>query len=173
MVNLRPKIVVTHPQLAFVALIAVSVFSLISAYYLQFYGGLPPCILCQYQRLPYYAVVGVALLGVLITGNSEHHRLSGILIILCTFAFLTGSGLALFHLGVDNSWWHGTTGCTGAGFEASDFETLKDAINEAPTANCGDVLWRFLGFSLAAWNLVWSTLLGVITGTFAARWVYN
>ena len=155
-----------HPQLVFFALIFLSTFSLCFGLYLEVFRGIPPCALCLYQRIPYYSVAGIALLGVLITRNSAHDHLANILVILCVLSFIAGSGLALFHVGVENSWWQGTTSCGGSGLSATDFEDLKTAIMESPIANCGEILWEFGGLSLATWNLLWSIFLALTTATF-------
>ena len=36
---------------------------------------------------------------------------------LLTLAFLATAGIALFHVGVEQKWWEGTTACTGVTFE--------------------------------------------------------
>ena len=153
------------PQLIFSALIVVSVSSLGFVFYLEVFQGLPPCALCLYQRIPYYSVAGISLLGVLVTGNSKHVHIANMLALLCVLAFLAGSALALFHVGVENTWWQGTTGCGGSGLQATDFEDLKKTIMEAPTANCREILWEYRGISLATWNLLWSIFLTLTTAT--------
>ena len=155
-----------RPQLVFFALIFVSAFSLCFGLYLEVFRGIPPCALCLYQRIPYYSVAGIALLGVLVTRNCKHDHLANILVLLCALAFVAGSALALFHVGVENSWWQGTTSCGGSGLEATGFEDLKTAIMESPIANCREILWEFGGLSLATWNLLWSIFLTLTTMTF-------
>lgn len=173
MVNLEIHTFFVRARLAFATLLVTSVLSLSAAFYLQVFQNLPPCMLCQYQRLPYFAVTGIAFLGFLITGNNTHHRIACILLVFCVFAFLTGSAMALFHLGVENTWWGATSGCKGMGFRDTNLKDLKDAIINAPIANCSDVLWRYLGVSLAGWNLIWSLFLTLVTGLVAANWIYN
>mgnify|MGYP001254708845 CR=1 FL=1 len=161
------------PQLIFSALIVVSVSSLGFVFYLEDFQGLPPCALCLYQRIPYYSVAGIAFLGVLITRDSKHDQLANILVLLCVLAFVAGSALALFHVGVENSWWQGTTSCGGSGLETTDFEDLKKAIMESPTANCREILWEFGGLSLATWNLLWSIFLALTAATFVGDRLYS
>ena len=141
--------------------------------YLEVFRGVPPCALCLYQRIPYYSVAGIALLGVLVTRDSKRAHLANVLVLLCVLSFIAGSGLALFHVGVENSWWQGTTSCGGSGLSATDFEDLKTAIMDSPIANCGEILWEFGGLSLATWNLLWSIFLTLITATFVGIRLYS
>ena len=173
MVDLESHTLFVSARPAFATLVAASVLSLSAAFYLQIFQNLPPCMLCQYQRLPYFAVTGLAFLGFLISGHSTNHRIACILLVFCVFAFLTGSAMALFHLGVENRWWGGTSGCEGTGFQDTNLEDLKNAIMDAPIANCGQVLWQYLGVSLAGWNLVWSLFLTSVTGLVASNWICN
>ena len=162
-----------RPQFVFFALIFVSAFTLCFGFYLEVFRGIPPCTLCLYQRIPYYSVAGIAFLGVLITRDSKHDQLANILVLLCVLAFVAGSALALFHVGVENSWWQGTTSCGGSGLETTDFEDLKKAIMESPTANCREILWEFGGLSLATWNLLWSIFLALTAATFVGDRLYS
>ena len=168
-----PLALLTRPRPVFVALIIVSVFSLCFGFYLEVFQDLPPCALCLYQRVPYYSVVGIALLGVLVTRNPKHDHLANMVALLCVLAFVAGSALALFHVGVENAWWQGTTSCGGSGLQATDFENLKKAIMEAPTVNCREIFWEFWGISLATWNLLWSIFLTLSTATFAGVRLYS
>ena len=177
MVHLGPQMPAARllrPQLIFFALLFISAFSLCFGFYVEIFQNVPPCRLCLYQRIPYYSVAGLALLGILVARDSRRDHLAKTLVLLCILAFVAGSALALFHVGVENSWWQGTTSCGGSGFQATDFKDLKKAIMESPTANCREILWEFWGVSLATWNLLWSIFLTLTTGAFLGiRWYSN
>src|SRR5712675_367207 len=71
----------------------------------QYVGGLQPCELCLYQRWPYYGVVGVTLAAA-IAGNRP---LTIAVMAASALAFLTGTGLAFYHVGVEQHWFAGPT----------------------------------------------------------------
>ena len=46
-----------NPRLVFALLLGASVAALAAAFASQYIGGLEPCVLCLYQRVPYGAVI--------------------------------------------------------------------------------------------------------------------
>ena len=171
MVNVKLYIFLSRPPFVFAALGLASAFSIGFALYLQIFHELPPCVLCQYQRLPYFAIMAIASLGILVSRHIKYCKLTGFMALLCALTFFIGSITALFHFGVEMKWWSGTAGCGVTGLNATSVETLKDTIMNSPLTNCGDVLWRYLGISLAGWNLLWSTSLTIVSGIFARLWI--
>ena len=87
-------------NLNLVFLITSSVILMI-VYYLEYFLNLKPCILCIYQRLPYFFAV---LLGIffLLTKN---HNTRKILYYLYLITFLTGLVLATYHFGIEKNLW--------------------------------------------------------------------
>ncbi|SVE16201.1 uncharacterized protein METZ01_LOCUS469055 [marine metagenome] len=173
MANVKLYPFLSQPQFIFATLGIVSAFSVGFAFYLQLFQDLPPCVLCQYQRLPYLAIITIASLGILASRNAKYCKLTVSMATLCALTFFIGSMTALFHLGVEMEWWKGTAGCGVTGLNATSVETLKDTIMKSPLTNCGDVLWRYLGISLAGWNLLWSTSLAIVSAIFARLWTKN
>ena len=136
-----------------------SVAALASAYALQYLAGFEPCQMCYWQRYPYMAVIGAAVVGV----ASRFVRL-GLLVTLVLF--LVGVGLSVWHVGVEQGIFPLPTGCV-AGGTATTVEELRALImTAAPT--CDQVTVRFLGLSLSSWNGIASLMLGAVT--LAALW---
>lgn len=131
-----------------------SIVSLGAAFASQFLGGLTPCHLCVAQRVPYVVVIVLALLGLL-----RKRGLKG-LTLLVVLAFLTGSGIAAYHAGVEKHWIAGPSSCTSgeapAGQSMDDF--LK-RIQSAPIVACDQPQWEFHGLTMASMNMAWSFLL--------------
>ena len=151
MANVKLYAFLSQPQFVFATLGLASAFSVGFAFYLQIFQDLPPCVLCQYQPLPYFTIVAIASLGILVSRHTKYFKLTGFMATLCALTFFIGSIIALFHFGVEMKWWKGTA--------------------NSPLTNCGDVLWRYLGVSLAGWNLLWSTSLTIVSGIFARLWI--
>ena len=133
--------------------------ALASAYALQYLAGFEPCQMCYWQRYPYMAVIGVAVIGV----ASRFIRL-GLLATLVLF--LVGAGLSVWHVGVEQGIFPLPTGCV-AGGTAATVEELRALVMTAPPT-CDQVTVSFLGLSLSTWNGIASLVLAAIT--FAALW---
>lgn len=138
---------------------------LLGALGFQYIGGLPPCELCLYQRVPYAVVVLLGVVGVIMSkGRSK----AGIVIVLWLMvpAILASAGLGLFHWGVEQGWWIFESGCTVGSSPAGDgqeltVEDLRAAIMAAPVVRCDEALWSFLGLSMAGWNMLISIVAGI------------
>jgi disulfide bond formation protein DsbB len=151
------------PLRFFLVLGSMSLLTLLAASSLQISQNLPPCILCLYQRVPYIITLSLCTAGWYFCGSNRKKQLPGILVGLCTATLFVGAGLAFYHIGVENGLWKGTEKCSALGVDAVTLAELKSAILSAPVANCADVLWSFLGLSLASWNLIWSTSLALLS----------
>ena len=163
MVILSTNKLLGSPRGFFVLLGSISLLTLLTAYSLQVFQNLPPCILCLYQRAPYIITISLCTVGWYFCGSNNKNQFSGILVGLCTASLFTGAGLAFYHLGVEYRLWEGTEKCSALGVDAVTLAELEAAILSAPVADCTDVLWSFLGLSLAGWNLIWSTSLALFS----------
>jgi disulfide bond formation protein DsbB len=125
----------------------------------QFIGGLAPCPLCSTQRWPHVAAVVIAVLGILVL-----RRLHRPLALAGALAMLAGSGLGLYHSGIERDWWPGPDTCTSGDITALSTDQLLSQIMAAPLVRCDEVSWDFLGLSLASWN-------GIISLGLAGIWL--
>lgn len=123
----------------------------------QFAFGYDPCVLCVYQRLPW---AFIAMLGVAACFMAEPGQRFGIAL-LAVLLFLTGAGIALYHVGVEQTWWLSAAPCGSGGMENQEMADFLSQIQEKPTKSCGDIDWTFLGVSMATYNFVISLLLGL------------
>jgi disulfide bond formation protein DsbB len=83
--------------------------------------------------------------------------------------YLVSAGLAFYHTGVEYGYWPGPALCSGgAGLGGIDATDLAASLGEkADAPSCEDVQWRFLGVSMAGYNLLASAGLFAFT-LFAA-----
>lgn len=136
------------------------VLALLSALVLQFVFGFAPCNLCLWERWP-YLVAAAAGLGALIV-DTPRAALAAMAVIL-----LAGTALAAYHVGVEQGVFALPEGCASGG-RAQSIEQLRDMLIHAPP-RCDQVSAQFLGLSLAAWNLVLSAALTLISA-FGFAW---
>jgi disulfide bond formation protein DsbB len=122
----------------------------------QYLGGLDPCELCLMERWPYYAVIVVAALGWAATSAPAIQRGAIWLIVLL---FAASTGLAAYHVGVEQHWIAGPTACTGGLGQASSPDDLLKMLQARQPVQCDVVQWSIFGISLAGLNLIASVLL--------------
>jgi disulfide bond formation protein DsbB len=86
-------------------------------------------------------------------------------------AMLWNAGLGAYHSGVEWHWWQGPTDCSGAIPNFSAGGSLLDQINKTRVIRCDEAAWRFLGLSLAGYNVLVSLFLaGVAAWGAAGAW---
>jgi disulfide bond formation protein DsbB len=144
-------------------LAGASVAALATALGSQYLGGLPPCELCHWQRVPYVAVValgGAALLSA---------RWARVLVGLIALVLLAGGALAFYHVGVEQGWFEPPAACSADFGAAKTVEELRRMVEAAPIARCTDVAWSLFGISLAGYNLIASLALAAFGFVAVAR----
>jgi disulfide bond formation protein DsbB len=127
----------------------------------QYVGGLQPCVLCLYQRVPYVAtiVLSAAVLAPATVGVRLPPALTRGVLAVCAAVFLVGAGIAAFHVGVEQGWWHGTEACTGPDLNALTIEQMREQLLHAPVVRCDEVAWSLFGISMAGYNFLTSLVL--------------
>lgn len=128
-----------------------SALVLLAALAYQFLGGLAPCPLCIWQRWPHLAAVVIAGLAVTVLWR-RHRALAGA----GALAMAGAVGLGVFHTGVERGWWQGPTTCAAADPGTLSASELLDQLLVTPVVRCDEVVWEFLGLSMASWNAVLS-----------------
>jgi disulfide bond formation protein DsbB len=151
---------------------ALSLGLLCGAWIFQYGFGYAPCIMCYWQRDAHKAVLAVAvavLLARAAFGEGPDGRARGLPFWLgpglLVALLLVSAGVASFHVGVEFGWWDGPKACAAApigelgAIDPDDPLSFLDGPVE-PIA-CSDVVWSFLGLSMAGWNALIS-LLGAL-----------
>jgi len=143
--------------------LGASLTALAAAYGSQYWGGLTPCVLCLYQRAAYGAVTLFAA-GALGFALKDREKSARFLTGLCALGFLTGAGIAFYHVGVEQHWWTGSEACVGAAARsAQTIEELRAQLMAAPLTRCDDVAWSLFGISMAGYNVFVSLVLAATT----------
>ncbi len=85
-------------------------------------------------------------------------------LLLLALAALGNAGLGAYHAGVEWGWWQGPTDCTGPVGNLGSAGSLLERLNTVKVIRCDEVQWRFLGLSLAGYNVLISLLMAAIAG---------
>ncbi|MGH6979703.1 MAG: disulfide bond formation protein B [Stellaceae bacterium] len=125
----------------------------------QYWGRLVPCELCLYERWPYYAVIALTALALLV-GRRGTSRAA---LALAALIFVVGAVLAFYHVGVEQHWFTGPSACTAAPLGSGSVADLRKQLLATPVVRCDEVQWSFAGVSLAGLNLLGSVLMAVVS----------
>ena len=135
------------------AFAAVSGATLGAALLFQYAGGYAPCVLCHYQRWPHIAVIVLAALAFLLWRRRANGP-PAVFGFVCAAILLAGLGVSLYHVGVEQGVFAGPTSCSSALGGALSVEELRERLLAAPIVRCDEIVWSFLGLSMAGWNAV-------------------
>ncbi len=142
----------------FPALLALaSALILLAALGFQHIGGYAPCILCYYQRAPFWLVIALCLFFILVQKSgrlSDPARLYLLLVVLCAIAFLGNAALAFYHMGVEYHYWPGPDVCAVMGQGAGNLEELFADIMKTKPVRCDEPAWTLFEISMAGYNFL-------------------
>ena len=115
---------------------------------------------CRSALLVAFAAARGAPRGVLLAGLA-----------ILVLAALGNAWLGAYHAGVEWRFWQGPTDCTGPVVNLGSAGSLLERLDTVKVIRCDEVQWRFLGLSLAGYNVLISLLMAAIAawGFVAAR----
>ena len=139
----------------FTGIFLISFIALISAYFIEYILGHQPCILCVYERIPYFLAILIVLI------NYKYNKLEKYLILSLAIIFLIATILSLYHLGIEQGFIQESLLCDlekGANIVDKD-EILKQL--QQKSISCKDVTFKIFGLSLTNYNIIISLLLTI------------
>jgi len=153
-----------YPRAAGQVILLVCVACMGMALWVQYRGGLEPCILCLYQRIPYVAAGAFAVFALAAKrgGFTQQLALGG-----CGIAFMVGAALAFYHFGVEEGFFQ--SACGGAQAMDMNFEDLKASIMAEPAKACDQKDWVIFGLSITVYNTL--TSLALMIWSFGSLYI--
>jgi disulfide bond formation protein DsbB len=147
---------------ASLAIMAIAAATLAGAWFFQLVLEILPCPLCLEQRYAYYFAVPFAALVAIAAarGAPRPMLLAGLAIL--AMAVLANAWLGSYHAGVEWGLWKGPTDCTGQIGNFGSAGNLLERLDTVKVVRCDEVQWRFLGLSLAGYNVLISLLMAAI-----------
>jgi disulfide bond formation protein DsbB len=160
----------TSPALAAaLAIAAIAAATLAGVWFFQLVLDIRPCPLCLEQRYAYYLAVPLgALLALAAVRNAPRAALVAGLAILAAAA-LWNAYLGGYHAGVEWGFWPGPTECSGPLLDLGKAGSLLDNLDKVKVIRCDEVQWRFLGLSLAGYNVLISLAMAAIAAWGIAK----
>jgi disulfide bond formation protein DsbB len=148
--------------IAALAITAIAAATLAGAWFFQLVLDIRPCPLCLEQRYAYYLAIP---LGVLVAFAAAKQAPRGVVLaglVLLALAALGNAWLGTYHAGVEWRFWQGPTDCTGPIGNFGSAGSLLERLATVKVIRCDEVQWRFLGLSLAGYNVLISLLMAAI-----------
>jgi len=151
----------TKQILAF--LLFAAAFALLSAYIAQFIFGYQPCILCLYQRTPFFLIIAISTLALFFKDKIQSTVIFCVMILL-----LTNVTIASYQVGVEQKIFKGPDSCSSDNnLDAiTDLEELKTAMMQTKAVRCDEPEFFFLSLSMAAWNAIYCFMLFILALSF-------
>jgi disulfide bond formation protein DsbB len=147
---------------AALAIAGIAAATLAGAWFFELVLDIRPCPLCLEQRYAYYLAIP---LGALVAFAAAKDAPRGVLLAglgLLALAALGNAGLGAYHAGVEWKFWEGPTDCTGPIGNLGSAGSLLERLDTVKVIRCDEVQWRFLGLSLAGYNVLISLLMAAI-----------
>jgi len=145
-------------NLNFFFLFSCSIILLV-VYYLEYFLDLKPCILCIYQRIPYFFAIFLAIIFLFL----EDYKFQKIFYYLYSITFLSSLLLAIYHFGIENNFWSAFTSCEINDSYIKDKSNLKEYLLEKEFVSCSKVNFSLLGISLVGYNIIISLFLLILS----------
>ena len=137
-------------------ILAFSILSLSTAYFIQYVLGHKPCNLCIIERIPYIAAI--ILISLIFILNRYQKIISSLILIF----FIFGSVVSFYHFGIEQGFFSESLVCDLGNSQPLNKEELLNQLKKAEIISCKDVTFRFFGLSLATINTIISLILSGI-----------
>jgi disulfide bond formation protein DsbB len=148
--------------MAALAIAAIAAATLAGAWFFQLVLDIRPCPLCLEQRYAYYLAMPLGALVALAAARDAARPVLVAGLAVLALAALANAMLGIYHAGVEWKFWQGPTDCTGEIGNLGSAGNLLERLDTVKVIRCDEVQWRFIGLSLAGYNVLISLLMAAI-----------
>jgi len=150
------------PLAAAVAVAVLGLLTICGFYFFQYVLGYPPCPLCLEQRDAFYVSVPLAALLWLGADHGASSKVMAAGFVVITLVMLWNTGLSAYHAGVEWKLWPGPADCSGPINSFGSASNMLKQLQDIRIVRCDEAAWRFLGISLAGYDVLISLFLALI-----------
>jgi len=129
----------------------------------QHWGGLEPCILCYYQRYPWYAAIGLMIAALAVP------RWRAALLWLAAALLVLDVGIAAYHVGVERKIFEGPASCASGTITGQTLDALRAQLAGKKVVRCDQPAWTLFGVSMAGYNLLAAGGVALIAAWLARK----
>ena len=142
----------------------LSMAAISSASIAEYIFNLEPCSMCLKQRYPYYFILVIFVLFLVI------HQFPRIWFYLgVQLASVYGLFYSIWHVGIEQNILSGPASCSGGLSISESVENLKEQIIGKAVINCEDVVWSFFGISAATINTFLLLLIFILNAIYIKK----
>ena len=142
-------------KIFYLFIILLCVTSIFYAFFVEFFLGYKPCILCKYQRVPYVLGLLIGLFGFFKPSNTK----------MCIYIFLTfliSMTLSGYHVGIEYELYQSIFNCSDDNLSILEEGKLLESLNVI-NPDCRNVNFAIFGVSLATINFVLSFVISSVS----------
>jgi disulfide bond formation protein DsbB len=148
--------------LAALAIAVIAAATLAGAWFFQLVLDIKPCPLCLEQRYAYYLALPLAAFVAFFAARATPRQVLMVGFVVLLIAALANAWLGGYHAGVEWQFWPGPTDCSGPLVDFGKAGNLLEQLDKVKVVRCDEVQWRFLGLSLAGYNVLISLVMAAI-----------
>ncbi len=138
-------------KIFYLFIILLCVTSIFYAFFVEFFLGYKPCILCKYQRVPYALGLIIGFFGFFNPSNTK----------ICIYIFLTfliSMILSGYHVGIEQELYQSIFNCSDDNLSILEEGKLLESLSVI-NPDCRNVNFAVFGVSLATINFVLSFVI--------------
>ena len=136
-------------------IILFCVTSILYAFFIEYFLGYEPCILCKYQRAPYFLGLIIGLFGFFKPSNTK-------IMIYILLTFLISMTLSGYHVGVEQELYQSVFNCSDNNLGVLEKGKLLESL-KVINPDCRNVNFAVFGVSLATINLILSFVISSVS----------
>ena len=140
----------------FLAILLINILIILSALFIEFFLKIKPCILCIYQRYPYYLILLFSILFFL--KNNWKNQLIILIITTSVASFF----LAGYHVGIEYGLINDLSNCKAEVGKNIIKDILLKEIQSKLASSCKEISFKIFGLSLASVNMIMSLILTIL-----------
>ena len=138
---------------SFILLLCIT--SILYAFFVEYFLGYEPCILCKYQRAPYFLGLIIGFFGFFKPSNTK-------IMIYILLTFLISMTLSGYHVGVERELYQSVFNCSDNNLGVLEKGKLLESL-EVINPDCRNVNFAVFGVSLATINLILSFVISSVS----------
>ena len=142
-------------KIFYLFIILLCVTSIFYAFFVEFFLGYKPCILCKYQRVPYVLGLIIGLFGFFKPSTTK----------ICIYIFLTfliSMTISGYHVGIEQELYRSIFNCSDNNLSILEEGKLLESLNVI-NPDCKNVNFAVFGVSLATINFVLSFVISSVS----------
>ena len=142
-------------KIFYLFIILLCVTSIFYAFFVEFFLGYKPCILCKYQRVPYALGLIIGFFGFFKPSNTK----------ICIYIFLTfliSMILSGYHVGIEQELYQSIFNCSDDNLSILEEGKLLENLSVI-NPDCRNVNFAVFGVSLATINFVLSFVISSVS----------